>query len=92
MINAIPETSSFSEPTRRQLRRGLLEMRRFLRDRLREAQEDSGRSVDLEPVVGLLFAAVVAIRVLGRAGQDQRLLQNIADGVTAAVRQSFEHG
>jgi hypothetical protein len=40
----------------------------------------------------LLFAAVVAIRVLGRAGQDQRLLQNIAAGATAAVRQPFEHG
>jgi hypothetical protein len=67
-------------------------MRRFLRDRLREAQEDVGTSVDLDQLASLLFAAACAIRMLGRAGQDRRLLQNIADGATAAARRALEHG
>jgi len=36
-----------------------------------------------------VFAAMVAIRVLGRAGQDRRLLQDIADGAVAAVRRAL---
>jgi AcrR family transcriptional regulator len=92
ILNTIPESSSLSAPTRHQLQRGLQAMRRFVRDRLREAQDDAGTSVDLDPLAALVFAAAVAIRVLGRAGLDRRLLQDIADGATAAVRQSLAHG
>ena len=38
----------------------------------------------------MLFAAAVAIRVLGRAGQDRRLLQNIATGAIDAAQRCFE--
>jgi len=38
----------------------------------------------------MLFASSVAIRVLGRAGQDRRLLQNIAKGAIEAARRCFE--
>ncbi|MBI3770221.1 MAG: TetR/AcrR family transcriptional regulator [Deltaproteobacteria bacterium] len=92
ILNTIPESSSLSAPTRRQLQSGLRAMRRFVRDRLREAQDDVGTSVDLDPLAALVFAAAVAIRVLGRAGLDRRLLQDIADGATAAVRRALEHG
>jgi TetR/AcrR family transcriptional repressor of nem operon len=90
LINAIPESSSFSEETRREVERGIQEMRLFLRDRLREAQAESKAQVDLDPLVALVFAAMVAIRVLGRAGHNRRLLQDIADGATAAARRCFE--
>ena len=39
-----------------------------------------GRMLDVEPLVAMLFAASVAIRVLGRAGHDRRFLQQIATG------------
>jgi hypothetical protein len=66
-------------------------MQALLRKRLREAQADAGRpDVDLEPLVAMLFAASVAIRVLGRAGQDRRLLQNVAKGAIDAARRCLE--
>jgi TetR/AcrR family transcriptional repressor of nem operon len=92
VINAVAEAAALSPPMRRRIGRGLLEMRRFLRDRLREAQEDTGTAVDLAPIASLLFAAAVAIRVLGRAGQHRRLLQSIADGAVAAARQALDDG
>lgn len=90
LLNAIPESSTLSETTRRELQRGLKEMRRLLRDRLREAQAEAGVTLDLDQLGALCFAAAVSIRVLGRAGQDRRLLQEIADGATAAVRRALE--
>ena len=65
-------------------------MRALFRARLREAQAEAGTAVDLDPLVALLFAASVAIRVLGRAGQERRLLQNIARGAIDAARRCFE--
>jgi hypothetical protein len=53
---------------------------------LREAEKDAGVRLDVERLEALCFAAAVATRVLGRAGQPRRLLQAIADGATAAVR------
>ncbi len=90
VLNAIPESSTLSDETRTALQGGLKEMRRLLRDRLREAQDDAGVRLDLDQLTALCFAAAVAIRVLGRAGQDRRLLQEIANGATAAVRRAVE--
>lgn len=86
LINAIPESGALSEDTRRALQRGLHEMRRHLRDRLREAAGDATAPADLEPLAALLFGAMVSIRVLGRAGFERRALQDVADGAIAAVR------
>jgi hypothetical protein len=67
-------------------------MQALLRKRLREAQADAGRpDVDLEPLAAMLFAASVAIRVLGRAGENRRLLQNIATGAIDAARRCFDN-
>jgi len=90
LINAIPESSSLSPDTRRRVQRGFQEMRSFVRERLREAQEttkthERKTSADLDQLASLVFAALVAIRVLGRAGQDRRLLQDIADAAATAV-------
>ena len=41
-------------------------------------------------VLGLLFATAVAIRVLGRAGQSRRLLQQAARGAVEAARHTFD--
>ena len=95
LINAIPESSSLSPGTRSRVQRGFQEMRGFVRERLREAQastrNDAAKtSADLDQLASLVFAALVAIRVLGRAGQDRRLLQDVADGAMAAVRRCFE--
>ena len=40
-------------------------------------------------LVAMLFASSVAIRVLGRAGQDRKLLANIAKGAIEAARRCF---
>ena len=95
LINAIPE--SLSPETRRQVQRGFQEMRSLVRKRLREAQEtkkthEKMTSADLDQLESLVFAALVAIRVLGRAGQDRRLLQDIADGAAAAVCRCLQSG
>jgi TetR/AcrR family transcriptional repressor of nem operon len=97
LINAIPESSSLSPETRSRVQRGFQEMRGFVRERLREAQDTTktgGKKTpaDLDQLASLVFAALVAIRVLGRAGQDRRLLQDIADGAVAAVRRCLEPG
>ena len=86
ILNAIPESTTLSAETRKALQAGLDEMRRLLRDHLREAAEDDGTTLDVDRLGALCFAAAVAIRVLGRAGQPRRLLQQIADGATDAVR------
>jgi TetR/AcrR family transcriptional repressor of nem operon len=91
VLNAIPEAHALSAAARRELQDGLDAMQALLRTRLREARTEAGGShVDLEPLVALLFAALVAIRVLGRAGHDRRLLQNIARGALDAARRGLE--
>lgn len=90
VLNAIPESTTLSVKTRDALQGALDEMRRLLRGHLREAATDSGVQLDVERLEALCFAAAVATRVLGRAGQPRRLLQAIADGATAAVRDALE--
>jgi len=97
LINTIPESSSLSPETRSRVQRGFQEMRGFVRERLREAQDtaktdEKKTAEDLDQLASLVFAALVAIRVLGRAGQERRLLQDIADGAMAAVRRSLSPG
>ncbi len=90
ILNAIPEATTLSTETRRALQDGLDEMRRLLRRHLREAAHDSDITLDLDRLEALCFGAAVSIRVLGRAGQPRRLLQAIADGATAAVRDAVD--
>lgn len=90
LLNVIPEAAGLSADTRRELDQGLGAMKALLGLRLREARDVSGAKVDLEPLTALVFAAAVAIRVLGRAGQDRKLLQNVADGAVQAVRARLE--
>jgi len=92
ILNAIPEAAAMSAETREQLDAALQSMRALLRARLREAQRDARTMVDLEPLVALLFAASVAIRVLGRAGHDRRFLQQIATGAIEAARSCLARG
>ena len=90
MLNAIPESHGLSAQTREQLDAGLAAMQALLRVRLREAAAEAGSKVELEPLVALLFASTVSIRVLGRAGQDRKLLQNIAKGALEAARRCIQ--
>jgi TetR/AcrR family transcriptional repressor of nem operon len=90
VLNAIPESATLGTDTRRALQDGLDEMRRLLRKHLQEAAHDSGVALDIERLEALCFAAAVATRVLGRAGQPRRLLQAIADGATAAVEDALD--
>lgn len=90
VLNAIPEATTLSADTRRALQDALDEMRRLLRRHVREAADDAGVAVDLDRLEALCFGAAVSIRVLGRAGQPRRLLQAIADGATAAVRDAVD--
>src|SRR5262249_18318803 len=48
VLNAIPEATTLAAETRRTLQDGLDEMRRLLRTHLREAQEESGVTLDVE--------------------------------------------
>jgi AcrR family transcriptional regulator len=89
VLNAIPESATLGTETRQALQDGLDEMRDLLRKHLREAAHDSGIALDIERLEALCFAATVATRVLGRAGQPRRLLQAIADGATAAVEDAL---
>ncbi len=90
ILNAIPESHVFSAETQEQLQVALRSMQALMRARLREAQTEAGTDLDLEPLVAMLFAASVAIRVLGRAGHERRLLQNISKGAIEAARRWFE--
>jgi TetR/AcrR family transcriptional repressor of nem operon len=89
ILNAIPESHALSAETRVQLQRGLVSMQALFHHRLHEAQVEAGTNLDLEPLAAMLFAASVAIRVLGRAGQDHDLLANIATGAMEAARRRF---
>ncbi len=89
VLNAIPESHALSAQTREELHGALGSMQALLRSRLREAQAAAGTDLDLEPLAAMLFAASVAIRVLGRAGQDRKLLANVAKGAIEAARRCF---
>ena len=90
ILNAIPEAHALSAEVREELQDALRSMQALLRKRLREALVQGGRTdIDVDPLVAMLFAASVAIRVLGRAGQDRKLLQNIARGAIDAARRSI---
>ena len=92
ILNAIPEAHALSAEVREELQDALRSMQALLRKRLREALVQGGRTdIDVDPLVAMLFAASVAIRVLGRAGQDRKLLQNIARGAIDAARRSIEN-
>jgi TetR/AcrR family transcriptional repressor of nem operon len=91
ILNAIPESRALSPELRQELQDALASMQALLRKRVREALAGARRSdLDVEPLVAMLFAASVAIRVLGRAGQDRRFLQNIARGAIDAARRSLD--
>jgi TetR/AcrR family transcriptional repressor of nem operon len=91
ILNAIPESRALSPELRQELQDALASMQALLRKRVREALAGARRSdLDVEPLVAMLFAAAVAIRVLGRAGQDRRFLQNIARGAIDAARRSID--
>ena len=92
ILNAIPESHALSAETQAQLQNGLKAMQALLRACLREEQARAGTDLELDSLSAMLFASSVAIRVLGRAGQDRRLLQNIAKGAIEAARRCFESG
>jgi len=91
LINAIPEASSLPDVNRAAISEGLEEMKQFIHFKLLEEQKTSKISPDLDRLMALIFASSVSIRVLGRAGQDKQLLQNVADGAVDALRHSFAH-
>ena len=92
ILNAIPEAQGLSSEMRQELQDALGSMQALLRKRLREAAAAAGRAeADVEPLAAMLFAASVAIRVLGRAGQDKHFLQNIARGAIDAARRSLDN-
>jgi len=92
ILNAIPEAHALSPDMRAELQDALRSMQALLRKRLREALAEAKRTdLDVEPLVAMLFAASVAIRVLGRAGQDRKFLQNVARGAIDAAQRSIEN-
>ncbi len=90
ILNAIPESHAMSEETRAELAGALASMQALMRGRLREEQARRGTKLELEPLAAMLFAASVSIRVLGRAGEDRKLLANVAKGAVGAARRCFE--
>lgn len=89
LLNAIPEAHAMSAQARDQLQAGLRAMRGLYRRFLREAQAEAGTDLDLDPLAAMLFASSVSVRVLGRAGQDRQLLEDIARGAIEAARRCF---
>lgn len=90
ILNTIPESYALSTETQEILQQELKRMLELLRTHLDQAQDEAGTDLDLDPIVAMLFAACVSIRVLGRAGQNRRLLKNIAKGSIEATRRSFQ--
>lgn len=90
LFNAIPEMHSLSETNRQAISRSLTDLRFFISGKLQEAKPSSSHKPDLEPLTALVFAAVVSIRVSGRAGLDSCFLQDIADGAITAVASAFQ--
>ena len=89
ILNTIPESYALSSETQTMLQRELNTMPALLLAHLERAQTDAGTDLDLEPLVAMMFAASVSIRVLGRAAQNRRLLKNIAKGALEAAERSF---
>ena len=89
VLNAIPESTTLSDATRRVLQDALDEMHELLRRHLREAAPARSTAADLDQLEALCFGATVSIRILGRAGQPRKLLQAIADGAVAAARRAL---
>ena len=89
IVNAIPESQSLSTANRKTMDRGLAELRLFIGTKLQQAKDASTLKPDLEPLIALVFAATVSIRLLGRAGRSRRLLQDTADGAVIAVKLVF---
>ena len=93
ILNAIPEAAAMSAETREQLDAALQSMRALLRARLREAQRRRyGRWSISNRWSRLLFAASVAIRVLGRAGHDRQFLQQIATARSKRLEAAWRAG
>ena len=90
ILNVIPESHALAEETQEILRGGLNALQALLRSHLVEARAEAGSNVDLESLVALVLAATVSIRVLGRAGQNRRLLQDISKGALEAARSRLE--
>jgi TetR/AcrR family transcriptional repressor of nem operon len=90
ILNAIPEADALSDETWAFFEKSLESMQTLFRKHLRAAQAKAGTDLDLEPLVAMVFAASVSIRVLGRAGQKRRLLDDITKGSMGAVRRFFE--
>jgi len=90
LINSIPEARSLGATNRQAIDQGLADTRLFIGFKIQEEQETSTQKPDLEPLIALVFAASVSIRLLGRAGQDPQLLQDIANGAVAAVQLAFQ--
>ena len=89
VLNAIPESTTLSDATRRVLQDALDEMHELLRRHLREAAPARSTAAELDQLEALCFGATVSIRILGRAGQPRKLLQAIADGAVAAARRAL---
>lgn len=90
LINSIPEAVDLDESNRKKMDDALQEMRFFIRLKLEEEKDESGTCPDLDRLTALVFAASVSIRVLGRAQQERKLLQDAADGAVDAVHQAFK--
>jgi TetR/AcrR family transcriptional regulator, transcriptional repressor for nem operon len=84
MINAVAE-GKLSADARKVSEAGLERMRRLMRRFAKEASPDRP-DTELDDIAAVLLAAMVAIRVMGRAGAAPALLHRIANGAGAAAR------
>jgi len=89
MINTISETGFLGPGNAQAVTDGMMGMHRLVRRRLEEEVSDAPMTPDLDEQVAMAFAALVSIRVLGRAGQPRTLLQQVADGAVASVERAF---
>ncbi len=88
LINTIPELASLDDANRTTIAAALEEMQQLIRSKVEEACGALPVPPDTNAVArltSLVFAASVSIRVLGRAGADRQMLQEIADGAVDAV-------
>eukprot|EP00439_Symbiodinium_sp_Y106_P086125 s1_g31.t1 len=90
LINAIPEAPDLDAANRAMIDKGLEEMKLYVRLKLEEEPDEKNASPDLDRLTALVFASSVSIRVLGRARQDRKLLQDAADGAVEALQAAFK--
>lgn len=90
LINSIPEAADLDPGNRKKMEDALQEMQLFIRLKLEEERGETGIHPDLDRLTALVFAASVSIRVLGRARQERKLLQDVADGAVDALNQAFK--